>query len=151
MDKQHWIIRVADGENLKRSKYPFWGVKRGAGIKYFVEKMKKGDILWFLTNKAHGGRFIGMAEYVCFYDKKDEPLIQINTFSNEEQGWLGDENWDIQIHYTDYYNTERQNIEAVIQRPAVVMLYDANMIKKIKDNLYEHYKNFKYYAEAKKW
>lgn len=31
MDKQHWIIRVNNGENFRNSKYPFWGVKRGRG------------------------------------------------------------------------------------------------------------------------
>jgi hypothetical protein len=151
MDNTHWIIRVSDGINFKKSKYPFWGVKRKGGIKCLVEQMKKGDILWFLTNKTYGGIFIGMAEFVCFYDRKDEPLIQINTYSNEEQGWLGNEDWDIQIHYTNYYNTERQNITAIIPCSAVIMNYNNNVFvfNRIQDNLFEHYKNFVYYAEPK--
>ena len=31
------------------------------------EKMKPGDVLWFMTAKAHGGKMIGMAEYNKFY------------------------------------------------------------------------------------
>lgn len=150
MEKNHWIIRVKDGENLKRSKYPFWGVKRGGGIKRIVEKIKQGDILWFLTSKNNGGKLIGMAEFTGFYDRDDEPLIQINTFSNTEQGWLGDEKWDIQIHFKNFYNTEKQDIKVVIQCGAVVMQYET-FKNRIKDDLYEHYKNFKFYAEPKQW
>jgi hypothetical protein len=150
MESNHWIIRVSDGENLKRSKHPFWGVKRGAGIKGTVEKMRQGDVLWFLANKANGGKFIGMAEFTGFYDRKDEPLIQINTLSNVEQGWLGDEEWDVQIQYKNYYNTERQNIQALLRCPATIMHYET-FKNRIQSNLYEHYRNFVYYAVPKEW
>jgi hypothetical protein len=80
MEVNHWIIRVKDGDNFKRSNYPFWGVKRGVHntIKSVVKKIGKGDILWFLTSKDYGGKFIGMAEYTGFFDKNDEPFIQLN-------------------------------------------------------------------------
>lgn len=150
MDNKHWIIRVSDGNNLRRSKYPFWGVKRAAGIKCIVERMKHGDILWFLTNKASGGKFVGMAQFTGFYDRQDEPLVQINTFSNEEQGWLGDAEWDVQIHYKNFYNTERQDIKVLIQCPATIMSYET-FKDRMPCNLYEHYINFVYYAEPKEW
>lgn len=72
-DRTHWLIRVQDGENFRNSRYPFWGVKRGhrGCIKTTVKKIKKGDILWFMTSKAHGGKLIGMSEYTCFYDEVD--------------------------------------------------------------------------------
>jgi hypothetical protein len=81
-----WIIRVNDGENFRNSKFPFWGVKRGKNgcIKTIIKKMKNGDILWFMTSKKHGGKLIGMSEYCGFYDVEDEPLIQINTKTNEQ-------------------------------------------------------------------
>jgi len=107
-----WIIRVNDGENFRNSKFPFWGVKRGKGgcIKTIVKKIKNGDILCFMTSKKYGGKIIGMSEYRGFYDRVDEPLIQLHTKTNEEQNWKGDEEWDIQIHYCNLYITERQNI-----------------------------------------
>ena len=148
--QNHWIIRVQDGDNLRNSKYPFWGVKRGKNncIKSIVNKFKKGDILWFMTSKKYGGKLIGMAEYDCYYDRKDEPLININTYSNKEQNWKGDENWDIQIQYIDFYDTENQNIEACIQCAGIILNYDT-FKDKIKSDLYLHCNNFKYYGRPK--
>lgn len=149
-EKKHWIIRVSDGENLRNSTYPFWGVKRGRNgcVKTIVSKMKPGDVLWFITSKLYGGKIIAMSEYTGFYDRNDEPLLQINTKTNEEQNWKGDEPWDIQIHYCNLYNTEKQNISCCIQCGATVLQYET-FKNKIKENLYDHYKNFKLYAEAK--
>lgn len=151
-DPKLWIIRVSDGKNLKNSKYPFWGVKRGRGgsFKTIVKKFKSGDILCFLTSKSYGGKIIGMAEYTKFYDREDEPLIKINTFSNSEQNWEGDDAWDIQIHYKNFYDTEKQNFKAIIQCSGVILDYDT-----YKDrgdglpDLLKHYKNFVFYAEPK--
>ena len=141
---KHWIIRVNDGENFKNSKFPFWGLKQH--FKGTVKKFQKGDILWFLTSKKFGGKFIGMAEYTCFYDQKDEPLIQINTYSNEDQNWTGDGNWSLQIHYKNLYLTEKQNITAIIKCAGVILDYDTFKEKNIPD-LPMHYKNYKFYAE----
>jgi hypothetical protein len=147
---KHWIIRVKDGENFKNSKHPFWGVKRGngGGIKTIVNKIKIGDILWFMTSKKYGGKLIGMSEYTCYYDRYDEPLIPIHTYSNIEQNWVGDEDWSIQIHYTNLYTTEKQNLYAVIQCSGVILEYETFKDKGLPD-LHNHYKNFKYYSEPK--
>jgi len=147
-----WIIRTHDGNNLKNSKYPFWGVKRGKGgcIKSIVKKMKKGDPLFFLTSKKYGGRILAMGEYCGFYDRNEEPLLQINTKTNEEQNWEGDENWDIQIHYCNLYMTEKQNILGTIQCGGVILEYNT-FRDSINGDLYEHYKNFKFYAEPKQF
>ena len=147
---KHWIIRVNDGENFKNSNYPFWGVKRGRKgcIKTIVTKIKPGDILWFLTSKPYGGKIIAMSEFTCFYDREDEPLIPIHTYSNREQNWKGDEKWDIQIHYTNLYITEKQNISAVIQCGGIIVEYETFRNKGLPD-LYTHYKNYIFYAEPK--
>ncbi len=144
----HKIFRVGNGENLKNSKYPFWGVKRGKNgfMRTMVEKLTPGDIIWFMTSKPYGGKIIGMAEYTGFYDRNDEPLLPINTKTNEEQNWVGDEKWDIQLHYRNLYNTERQNITGCIPCAAVILDYDT-FREKINGDLYHHYKNFKFYAE----
>lgn len=147
---KHWLIRVQDGINFSNSKYPFWGVKRGSGggIKTIVNKIKPGDILWFMTSKKYGGKIIGMCEFTCYYDKEDEPLIPIHTYSNSEQNWKGDEDWSIQIHYKNVYDTKKQNLEAVIQCGGIILEYNTFKDRGLPD-LYTHYKNFKYYAEPK--
>ena len=145
-----WIIRVNDGENFRKSKYPFWGVKRGRNgcMKTIIKKIKPGDILWFMTSKLYGGKIIGMSEYNGFYDRQDEPLLQINTKTNEEQNWQGNENWDIQIHYSNLYITEKQDIVGCIQCGANILEYETFKCK-INSDLYEHYKNYKIYSEPK--
>lgn len=149
-DKKIWIIRASDGENFRNSKHPFWGVKRGKNecIKTIVKKIKMGDILCFLTSKEHGGKIIGMCEYTGFYDRNDEPLVQINTMTNKEQKWKGDDDWDIQIHYKNLYITDKQNIKGCIQCGGIILEYET-FKNKIDGNLFEHYKNFVYYTEPK--
>ena len=146
----HWIIRVGDGENFRNSRFPFWGVKRGhgGGIKTVVKKIKKGDIIWFLTSSKYGGKLIGMCVFCQYYDRLDEPLLPINTVTNEEQNWVGDEAWDIQLQYTNLYVTEKQNIKGCIQCGGIVLEYE-KFKDKIVGDLYQHYCNFKYYAECK--
>ena len=149
-EKKFWIIRVNDGENFRNSIYSIWGLKRGRGgcIKTIVKKIQKGDIIWFMTSKQYGGKLIGMAEYDYFYDRHDETLIQINTLLNEEQNWKGGEDWNIHIHYSNLYNTEKQNIIGCIQCGGVILEYET-FKDKINGDLYKHYKNFKFYAEPK--
>jgi len=141
---KHWLIRVSDGENFRNSKYPFWGVKNKSNIKTIVKKIKVGDILWFMTSKSYGGKLIGMSEYTGYYDRDDEPLIYINTYSNKEQNWKGDENWGIQLHYKNLYITEKQNIKATVQC-GIILEYETFKKKGLPD-LYHHYNMFKFYA-----
>jgi hypothetical protein len=150
MNKQHWIIRVNDGINFKNSVYPFWGIKRGRNgcMKTLVSKINKGDILWFITSKPYGGKIIGMSEFCEYYDREDEPFLPINTKTNEEQNWIGGELWDIQIHYCNLYITEKQNITGCIQCAGNILNYET-FKDKINGNLFEHYKNFVFYAEPK--
>tara|TARA_B100001027_G_C16141475_1_gene273831 strand:- start:253 stop:705 length:453 start_codon:yes stop_codon:yes gene_type:complete len=147
--QQHWIIRVSDGDNFRNSKHPFWGLK--SRNKSIIDKrFKKGDILWFLTSKKYGGKLIGVAEYTHYYDRDDEPLLLINTYSNEEQNWRGQDNWSIQVHYENLYITEKQDIKAVIRCASTILDYETFKDRNLPD-LYFHYSNFKYYAEPKKF
>jgi len=147
-----WIFRVNDGENFRNSNFPLWGIKRGKNgcVKTMVSKIKKGDIICFMTSKSYGGKIIGIGEYCGFYDRNDEPLISINTKSNKEQNWKGEDLWDIQIEYCNVYNTEKQNITGCIQCSSSILNYKT-WENKINGNLYTHYKNFKLYAEPKKF
>lgn len=151
-NRKHWIIRVGDGINFKNSVYPYWGLKRGSNgiIKSIVKTFNKGDILWFLTSKNYGGKFIGMAEYINFYDRDDEPLLSINTKTNEEQNWNGDDNWNIQILYKNLYNTEKQNLKECIRGASSILHYERNK-NKMNNNLELHYQNYIFYTEPYKF
>lgn len=150
-DTRHWLVRVQDGENFRNSKHPFWGVKPRGGGGMVKKSFREGDILWFMTSKPYGGKIIGMAEYTHYFDRNDEPLVLINTYSNFEQGWKGDEQWSIQIHYKNLYVTEKQNITAIINSPSNILDYETWYAKKHLGlpDLYRHYDNFKFYAEPK--
>jgi hypothetical protein len=148
-NKQHWLIRVGDGDNFRNSKYPFWGIKNNKTLKSIITKrFKKGDIIWFITSKPYGGKAIGFAEYSHCYDREDEPLIDINTFTNKEQNWEGDTDWSIQLHYDNLYITERQDIKIIIQCASTILNYET-FKNKIRENLNNEYLLFKFYAEPK--
>jgi hypothetical protein len=143
----HWLIRVKNGKNFKNSKYPFWGVTAGKtnNIKTMVSKINNGDILWFLCNKSNDNKIISMATFTKFLDKRDEPLIAIETVSNIDQGW-NDNNYELELHYKNLYNTEKQNIkidEILGQSP--IINYNNNK-HKIKEDLEKHYIGFKFYG-----
>lgn len=143
----HWIIRVGDGENFRNSRYPIWGLKKGNGsVEGIVKKIKKDDILWFLTSKKYGGSLIGMAKFIDYYDRKKEPLLNINTVSNKEQNWEGDEDWDIQIKYGNLYDIEDQRIKLCIQCSAIIMNYK-KFETKLDIGLAKHYQNFLFYSK----
>ena len=90
-----------------------------------------------------------MSEYTCYYDRADEPLIPVHTYSNKDQCWTGEGLWSIQMHYKNLYIiTERENIKGVIQCAGSILEYDTFKDKGLPD-LYNHYNMFKKYAEPK--
>lgn len=137
----HFIVRVGDGVNFRNSKNPFWGMKKNAlGI---VKKMNVGDIIWFITNKANGGKAIGVAEFTGeFYNRREENLVEINTLTNEEQGWNGDGAWDIQFHYKNLYMIDHANINVCLPG-AWNITYYSSICDKINDNLPSCFGNIK--------
>ena len=148
---QHWIIRIGDGENFKNSKKSIWGINGGSNnyTKSIIHnKFNEGDILWFLTPQQFGKKVIGMAEYTHYYDSEEEPLIKLNTYTNEELGWNGDQKWDIQIHYKNLYDTENQNISFTVHDPGTIINYNTHFMN-ITENLQEHYNNYKKYSIPK--
>ena len=153
-NRRHHIIRIGDGINFEKSKVNVWGMVRGKRdcIKGFIlNQVKIGDILWFCTNKNNGGKAIGMAEYICMYDRMDEKLININTYTNDDMGWDGDGEWDIQIHYKNVYNTKDQNINVILRGPSPIITYDQRKPNhKNIENLYKHYDGYKFYGKIDK-
>ncbi len=120
-------------------------MKRG-GTTNITKKMKEGDIMWFIVNKINGGKSIAVAEYTGkLYDRRDEPLTHIYTLTNKEQGWIGNEPWDIQIYYRNLYMIEHANIDICLRGAWSIMYYDS-VKNNIHDNLPDCFQNIKRYC-----
>ena len=150
MIKKNYILRIGDGIHWENSKkYRVWGLKKK--WKSNIKKIRYGDILWFIRGK--GGVVVGMAEFICFYDKRDEPLVNINTIDNYELGYKGEESWDIQIRYKNLYTIKKQNILITIKYSGSVISYEdflnyPTYREKLREvDLYLHYNNIIFYTE----
>lgn len=103
--KNHWLIRADDGYNLMNSvQHKTWGMKETNSTKGFDYLVKPGDILWFILS-GNNGKVIAFAEYVSHNGR---------TKKNEEFGWEkpatnGNEEWNIEVNYTDFTNVETDN------------------------------------------
>ena len=121
--------------------------KGGLGI---AKKMKPppGDIIWFMVNKKNGGKSIarGRIHIGELYNREDEALIPIHTLTNEQQGWIGDDPWDIQIHYRNLYMIEHAEIKICLAGSWSIMYY-SSMKDKIVDDLPECFKNIQRYLQ----
>lgn len=137
----HHIINVGDGNNYRKSVYPFWGLSQNTRS-YIRNFMNIGDVLWFCQDSEHGLKVIGMAEYSHCYDINDEPLIPMNIVEREKQNWDITINNDIQIYYKKIYNTERQNI--MIEKTTEEIYTYSN---ECGGDLYKHYGGFKFYGK----
>ena len=126
-----WILRVGDGENLKRSsKYNIWGISSNVRTnKCFIKNARPGDRLWFVKTKSQG-KLIAVATY-CSYNKRIlGPLIDI-SLTNEELGWTGSgQNWnaDIEVHYTELYGLNECDLLTRIKGPATIRKYNKKCI-----------------------
>lgn len=142
-DQNHWLLRVGDGENFKNSsKFNIWGIKKK--WMSYMKDIKKGDILWFVVNKKTSGKnglAIGCAVFNCFKEREIGPLIQISQ-TDEELGWKGDGEWEVEIHYKELYNIETCNILCDTRNPSSV-------IKNKQEDLIEEYKLIKRFCKIK--
>ena len=146
----HYIFRVGDGVKFKNSKFPFWGVKKYIPGLPMIQKMLPGDVMWFLTSKKFGGEFIAMAEFTRFYDRDDEPIFRIDTYTDAEQGWTGDGDWSIQVHYTNLFiisNAFNLHLPASIDNRTSVHYYRSYK-NKIPHDLPLHHRLLKTYGST---
>jgi hypothetical protein len=148
------LIRVGDGYNLKHSRHSFWSIKVGKGNKKKLSQFQPGVPIAFIGSKQSKNPYvIGFATLVSVVDIRDEPLICVDTKSNDEQNWRGiDPNeYQIQIHYKDYYSADCvgiPKINCVINDNNTVMPYN-KYIEKVPEDLYYHHEQFKRYGTPK--
>ena len=119
----HWILRVRDGKHFwNSSKDSLWGITKRLHTG-FLKQVEPGDILWFLTNKKSGGKFIAVATYHRKQDRVLGPLIAL-TKTNEELGWtLNHGDWDVEIHYKDLYDLSQCELLPDIKGQTIIRLY----------------------------
>ena len=122
-----WLLRVGDGENLKRSsKYRIWGISSKISTnKYFIKNVKPGDRLWFVKSKSQG-KLVAVATYRSHNMRELGPLVDI-TLTDEELGWTGNgEDWtaDVELHYTDLYGLSDCELLTHIKGPSTIRKYD---------------------------
>ena len=157
-EQKHFFVRVGDGKNFINSKHPIWGLKSNRGvIKTFINKqMNSGDIIWFITSASATKKpyiVIGMAEYVDVFDRLDENLIAVNTYSNEEMGWTLNTNWDIQIYYKKLYcgkTIEKHNLYTPFKCSACILALET-FKDKTSINFKDEYNLISKYAEPSKY
>jgi hypothetical protein len=107
----HWIIRIGDGCNFSNSTpYKVWGGnltntdgKKNCHLLTFTNRVKPGDILWFITSnvKKIKGIIYACATFTSYNARINGPILDI-TPSNDEYGWSGITG-DTEIHYTNLY------------------------------------------------
>ena len=137
----HHIINVGNGNNYRKSVYPFWGLSQNTR-NYIRNFMNVGDVLWFCQDFGKDLKVIGMAEYTHKYDIMDEPLIPMNIIEREKQNWDSTVSNEIQIYYKEIYDTSRQNLR-IEKTDQEIFTYS----NEYGGDLYKHYGGFKFYGK----
>lgn len=133
----HWLLRIGDGEHFKNSSTKsIWGVnsknkeditKDNVVVKNFLDKVKSGDILWFILGKSHG-KVAAVATFTHHCKRELGPLLAI-TLTNEELGWTKQNGtWDTEVHYKDLYNVSKCDLLTHILSPMVVREYNEKCV-----------------------
>jgi hypothetical protein len=147
MDKQHWLLRIGDGDNFKKSsRKSIWGIDSTSrsGSKSFLKNVKEGDILWFVPSKTPSGPepLVAMATYTTAIKRITGPLIK-HSLTNEELGWT-EGNWDMEIHYKNLKNISTCGLYPCIKAALVIRQYPC----KCNVNLFEEYINIMKYSHV---
>ena len=112
----NYIFRVGDGENFWNSSHLYtWGATKLSGLK----TIKKGDRMWFVTNKSKG-KIVAVATFESLN------LRGNSTLTDEELGWTGIGNWNYEIHYKDLYDVFHLNLLTNIKHQNSASKYNEN-------------------------
>jgi hypothetical protein len=138
--QKHYIIRVGDGDNFIRQPYKVWGLSNK--YKRPINNINANDVIWWLTNKNNGG-IIEVAEFKNCYNRNDD-ILGINTYTNTQQRWLGNKDWNIQMHYNTVQKIDDKKLNKIfLQGASSIWAYNTKLKDKIKNdfniNLYHEY------------
>lgn len=128
----HWILRIGDADNFKRSKsHNVWGIRSAIGPQSsFIEKARKGDILWFVVGGS-GGKVFAVAKLHSINPRQLGELVNL-TPADWEYGWEGEKGWTHDVHYTDAIDISNCNIQTHIKGNCSVRRYTKNMFEENK-------------------
>ena len=140
----HWILRVEDGVHfIKAQRLMRWGInsKHINWATSFMNKVKAGDIIWFV--KQGKGQVLGVATFTYHCKRELGPLVAV-TPTNQELGWTKTKGeWDTEVHYKDLYDVTELKLLTRIKGQLVGRLYN----EKCKVNLPEEYANIIKYSK----
>ena len=146
----HWIVRVGCGKNFKGSfSKKIWGIKgQTTDGKCFCKNAVKGDVLWFVTNKAAGNKVVGVATYESHELRQLGPLIAVSR-TNEELGWTeeGDGSWDTEIRLANGFDLNGCDLALPLVGQSNVRRY---VVDKISLNLPAEWESVQRYASARR-
>jgi hypothetical protein len=126
----HFLLYIGDGDNFwASSSRLIWGTKsKSSSGKGFLNKVEKGDLLWFVKSKSNG-QIVAVATFSKSIKRENGPIFDV-TPSNEELGWKkGDGTWDTEIHYTQLYNLIDCEMFSEIKGAAPIRLYKSETCK----------------------
>jgi len=141
----HWLFRVGDGDHfVSSSKQNIWGIVSSNSFgKYFINKAKAGDKLWFVKSNSKG-LLMAVSTYTGIKKREVGPLVSL-TATNEELGWTKTNGaWDTEVHYTNLYNLSECGLYSDIKCPSTIRKYNAD---KCKVNLPSEYVNIVRYMK----
>ena len=143
----HWLLRVGDGVHFINSSIQnIWGIdSKQACSKGFLNKVKEGDILWFVKSRSNG-QLIAMGTFKSSNPRIIGPLIN-HSLTNKQLGWTESScDWDTEVNYENLYNITECEIYSNIKSPLTIRLYN----EKCNVDLKQEYENIVRYSKVKK-
>ena len=141
----NYILYIGDGVHFAASSFlHIWGiVSKHSCSKWFLSKIKPGDLLWFVKSKT-GGKIVAVATFTETKKRIIGPLIDL-TLTNQELGWdktYGE--WDTEIHYKNLYNLTKFDLITGIKGATTIRKYN----EKCRVNLPTEYPNIVRYLQV---
>ena len=140
---KHYIFIIGYENNfINSSKKNIWLIQ--SRFKNILNKIKKGDVLWFVRKKINDdkyiGRIIGVANFVSIPKNKNK---YIRTISNKELGIIDKKNkYNVEIHYNNFYNLTKFDLYTKLLLRTNINFYDNILKKKVRNNVIDLYNEY---------
>ena len=141
----HFIMRIGNGKNFNNSSLQsIWGINsKSSSGKGFISKVKKGDLLWFITSNSKG-HIVAVATFTRTRERVLGPLIPL-TPTDEQLGWTNTKDkYNTEVHYKNLYNLTKCNLLSESNVRSVAQYYPNGC----KVNLPEEYPNIIRYCKV---
>ena len=145
------LVRVGNGPNFEKSKYPFWRTNRKWKTNFIniLKTLTEGQslILCFISSKLKkkDGKVLGFALYVSHHDMMDHPMKETHKITSEDQGWEWNDDSGFHLDYKNLCRIEKDhcNLSVCIQGPNCIIRYETNKHRAcMSGDLHEYYQSF---------